>query len=53
MANKKLPAIVLCLSLALGLQLSTFYVPDGFESPVKFRIQALVMKLGGLYVCFL
>jgi hypothetical protein len=50
MGSKKFPAIALCVSLALGLQLSTFYVPEGFESPAKFRIEAFIMKLGGLYV---
>ena len=50
MTNKKVTALVFVTALAVGLQISTIYVPDGFESPTKFRMQALVMKLGGLYV---
>jgi acetyl esterase/lipase len=49
MVNKKTSAIAFALSLALGLQLSRIYVPEGFESPAKYRLLAFVLKVGNFY----
>ena len=50
MINKKTTALAFIISLVVGLQVSNIYVPDGFESPVKFRLMAVIFKISGLYV---
>lgn len=44
MVNNKIAAISIIIGLLIGLELNKIYVPENFESPLKYKFVSIIFK---------
>ena len=50
MLNRKSFALSVTIALLIGFKFSTIYVPEGFESPIKYKSMAILLGIGQFVV---